>query len=85
MKLSKGISRMDIEQKIKELIAKQLDQKLEDIQPNSNLIQDLKADSLDIVELVMSFEETFNIEIADEEAEKMLTVANIVNYIKKHK
>ena len=75
---------MEIEKIIKEILAEQLNQKLEQIQLDSSLIKDLKADSLDVVELVMTLEEKFNIQIPDEEAEKISTVRDIVNYMKKH-
>ena len=75
---------MNIEKTLKEIISKQFNCKLEDIGLNSHLIKDLKADSLDVVELILSLEEKFNISIADEEAEKMLTVVDILNYMKKH-
>ena len=76
---------MDIEKTIKELVANQLNQKLENIQAENEFVKDLKADSLDVVELIMSFEEQFDIQIADEDAEKILTVQNAVDYIKKKK
>ena len=76
---------MDIEKTIKELVANQLNQKSENIKAENEFLKDLKADSLDVVELIMSFEEQFDIQIADEDAEKMLTVQNAVDYIKKKK
>lgn len=73
---------MAVEEKIKKIIAEQLGVDEEDITPDSSFIEDLGADSLDTVELVMAFEEEFGIEIADEDAEKILTVQNVVDYIK---
>lgn len=66
---------MDIEDKLEDIIAKQLGVKKEEIKPESSFIDDLGADSLDSVELVMALEEEFGIEIPDEEAEKMTTVS----------
>jgi len=73
---------MAVEEKVKKIIAEQLGVEEEDITPDSSFIEDLGADSLDTVELVMAFEEEFGIEIADEDAEKILTVQNVVDYIK---
>ncbi|WP_367679674.1 acyl carrier protein [Buchnera aphidicola] len=71
----------EIEQKIKKIIAKQLGIKQKKIKNTDSYIHDLDADSLDIVELVMSFEQEFNIEISDEDAEKIDTINNTINYI----
>ncbi|QFQ32523.1 acyl carrier protein [Buchnera aphidicola (Aphis fabae)] len=71
----------NIEKKIKKIIAKKLDIKIENITNNSSFLEDLGADSLDIVELIMTLEEDFNIEISDNEAEKIKTVQNAVNFI----
>ena len=76
---------MDIQKELINLIAKQLNVKAENIKPDSELVKDLKADSLDIVELVMSIEEKFNISIPDEQAEKIQSVQAIVDYVKKRK
>ncbi len=75
---------MDIEAKVKEIIVEQLDVKEEDVVMDASFVDDLGADSLDTVELVMAFEEAFNIEITDEDAEKIRTVGDAVEYIKKH-
>jgi acyl carrier protein len=75
----------DIEAKVKSIIADQLGVSEEEIKPTSSFIEDLGADSLDIVELVMSMEEEFEVEIPDEEAENIKTVADAVNYINTHK
>jgi acyl carrier protein len=75
----------DIEAKVKSIIADQLGVSEEEVKPTSSFIEDLGADSLDIVELVMSMEEEFEVEIPDEEAENIKTVADAVNYINTHK
>ena len=71
----------NIEKKIKKIISKKLDIKIENINNNSLFLEDLGADSLDIVELIMTLEEDFNIEISDDEAEKIKTVQNAINFI----
>ncbi len=71
-----------VEEKVKELIAKQLGVNPSEISPESSFIEDLGADSLDTVELVMAFEEAFNIEIPDEDAEKISKVKDAIEYIK---
>ena len=72
---------MSVEAKVKEIIAKQLGVDIDKIATESSFVEDLGADSLDTVELVMGFEEAFNVEIPDEEAEKILKVQDAVNYI----
>jgi acyl carrier protein len=73
----------DIESKVKEIIVEQLSVNPEDVTLDSKFIEDLGADSLDQVELVMAFEEEFEMDIPDEEAEKIRTVGDAVEYIKK--
>lgn len=75
---------MDIEAKVKAIIADQLGVALEEVKPESRFIEDLGADSLDIVELIMAMEEEFETEIPDEEAEKILTVGDTIEYVKVH-
>lgn len=75
----------EILEKVKQIIADQLGKDPEEIKPESNFVQDLGADSLDIVELVMAFEEEFDLEIPDDAAEKIATVADAVEYIKQQK
>jgi acyl carrier protein len=75
---------MGIEDRVKEIIVEQLGVDAEEVTPEAAFIDDLGADSLDTVELVMAFEEEFNIEIPDEEAEKILTVKDAVDYIKRN-
>lgn len=72
---------MDIFEKVKEITAEQLGVAESDVTMEASFINDLEADSLDIVELMMALEEEFNIEIPDEEAEKISTVGDAVNYI----
>ena len=75
---------MDIQQQVIAMIAEQLSLKAEDIKPESDIMKDLKADSLDVVEMVMSFEEKFGVSIPDEEAEKMTNIKSIVSWIEKN-
>ena len=72
---------MSVEAKVKEIIAQQLDVKIEEIKPESSFIEDLGADSLDTAELVMAFEEAFDIEIPDDDAEKIQRVQDATSYI----
>jgi len=72
----------DIEQRVKEIIADQLGEPVENITPDKDFVNDLGADSLDVVELVMALEEEFGIEIPEEDAEKIKTVGDAINYIK---
>jgi acyl carrier protein len=74
-----------IEQKVRNIIADQLGVSEEEIKITSSFIDDLGADSLDIVELVMAMEEEFEVEIPDEEAENIKTVQDAVSYITTHK
>lgn len=71
-------------QKVKNIISEQLSIEAEDITMESSFIDDLGADSLDIVELIMALETEFDLEIPDEDAEKISTVGNVVEYIKAH-
>ena len=71
--------------KVKEIVVEQLGVEAADVAIDSTFIDDLGADSLDIVELIMAFEEEFNIEIPDEIAEKIKTVKDAVDYIEKEK
>ena len=72
---------MAVDQKVKELVAQQLGVNEEQVTENASFKDDLGADSLDQVELVMAFEEEFNIEIPDEDAEKIQTVGQAIEYI----
>jgi acyl carrier protein len=71
-----------VEERVKKIISEQLGLEEEDVTPEASFVEDLGADSLDTVELVMAFEEEFGIEIPDEDAEKILTVQNAIDYIK---
>ena len=71
----------DVFEKVKSIIVEQLGVDADEVTPEASFIDDLGADSLDIVELVMAFEETFGLEIPDEDAEKISTVADAVRYI----
>ena len=72
-----------VEEKVKEIIAKQLGVNAAEITAESSFVEDLGADSLDTVELVMAFEEAFNVEIPDEDAEKIQKVKDAISYITK--
>jgi acyl carrier protein len=72
-----------IVEKVKQIIREQLGVEDEEITPTSSFVDDLGADSLDTVELVMAVEEAFDIEIPDNEAEKMRTVQDLIDYIEK--
>ena len=67
--------------KVREIIVEQLGVEPDQVKPESNFVDDLGADSLDTVELIMSFEEEFGVEITDTEAEKIKTVQDVINYI----
>lgn len=73
---------MSVEEKVRELISKQLGVDMDKVTPEASFIDDLGADSLDTVELVMAFEEAFNIEIPDDDAEKISKVQDAIGYIK---
>ena len=74
----------NVEDKVKQIIVEQLGVDEGEVTPNASFVDDLGADSLDTVELVMAFEEAFDIEIPDEEAEKIRTVKDAVDYINAH-
>ena len=71
-----------VEERVKEIICEQLGVEEDEVMPNAKFIEDLGADSLDTVELVMAFEEEFDLEIPDEDAEKIVTVGYAIQYIK---
>jgi acyl carrier protein len=75
----------EIEAKVKEIIVEQLGVDAAEVKTEASFVNDLGADSLDTVELVMALEESFDMEIPDEEAEKIQTVGQAVDYIKSHK
>lgn len=72
------------EEKVKEIIVEQLGVSADQVKPEARFIDDLGADSLDTVELIMALEEEFGVEIPDEDAEKMITVGDALNYLKEH-
>lgn len=74
----------DVETRVKEIIVEQLGVDPVEVTPNASFVNDLGADSLDTVELVMALEEEFGMEIPDEEAEKIQTVGQATEYIKSH-
>ncbi len=74
---------MTIQQKVKDIIVEQLGVDAEKVKPEASFIDDLGADSLDIVELVMAMEEEFDLEIPDEDAEKLKTVHDVSSYLEK--
>jgi acyl carrier protein len=78
------VTQEEIFGKVKDLVSKQLSIDEKEITSDASFIEDLGADSLDTVELIMSLEEEFDIEIPDEEAEKIKTVQNVVDYILNH-
>ena len=75
------MSEKSIEDKVKDIIVEQLGVNPEQVTPNASFIEDLGADSLDTVELVMAFEEEFAVEVPDEDAEKLQTVGDVIRYI----
>jgi acyl carrier protein len=75
---------MNIEQKVKDIIVQQLGVDPEKVKPAASFVEDLGADSLDTVELVMAFEEEFGCEIPDEDAEKIRTVGDAISYLKEN-
>ena len=72
---------MSVEDKVKKIIAEKLSVDLEEVIPEASFVDDLGADSLDLVELIMSMEEEFDVDISDEDAEKIATVQDAIDYI----
>lgn len=75
---------MDVEQKVREIICEQLSVEESEVKREASFVETLNADSLDIVELIMAFEEAFEIEIPDEDAEKIRMVGDAIDYIEKN-
>ena len=73
-----------IDQRVKDIIVEQLGVKPDQVTPEAKFVEDLGADSLDIVELIMALEEEFGIEVPDEQAEKLLNVGDVVKYIEEN-
>jgi len=84
MFLIPGGEKMALEKRIKEIIVEQLGVDANEVTPKASFIDDLGADSLDTVELVMALEEEFDIEIPDEDAEKITTVGAAIKYVEEH-
>ncbi len=76
---------MSVEERVKKIIAEKLSVDLEEVVPEASFVDDLGADSLDLVELIMSMEEEFDTDISDEDAEKITTVQDAINYIQAQK
>lgn len=75
---------MSIQQEVIDIIVEQLGVDANDVAPEKSFVEDLNADSLDLTELIMTFEERFGFEISEEDAEKLKTVADVIDYIEKH-
>ena len=75
---------MSVQDKVKKIIAEKLGVDISDVVPQASFIDDLGADSLDLVELILSMEEAFEVEISDEDAEKLRTVQDAIDYINSH-
>jgi acyl carrier protein len=75
---------MAVEERVKSIIVEQLGVDAEEVKPEASFVEDLGADSLDTVELIMAFEEEFGVEISDEEAEKIKRVKDAIDYIEKN-
>ena len=82
--MAAGDKSKEINEKVKQIVSEQLGVDEAEVTPSASFVDDLGADSLDTVELVMAFEEAFDIEISDEDAEKIRTVSDAVDYIGKH-
>jgi len=80
----KEVILMSIEDKVKKIIAEKLSVDMEEVVPEASFVDDLGADSLDLVELIMSMEEEFDVEISDEDAEKITTVKDAFDYVATH-
>jgi len=76
---------MTIQQEVIEIIIEQLGVDAADVAPEKSFVEDLNADSLDLTELIMTFEERFGFEISEEDAEKLKTVSDVIDYIEKRK
>lgn len=74
----------DIEKKVTEIITQQLEVSAEQLRPEASFVDDLKADSLAVVELVLALEQEFKLEIPEEDTERIKTVGDAINYIKTH-
>ena len=77
-------TKKEVTEKVRQIVSEQLGVDEAEVTPSASFIDDLGADSLDQVELVMALEEAFNMEVGDEDAEKILTVQNAIDYVEKH-
>jgi acyl carrier protein len=77
------MSNKEIQEKVKKIIAEKLSVDISEVKPEASFVDDLGADSLDLVELIMSMEEEFGVDISDEDAEKILTVKDAMDYVAK--
>jgi len=75
---------VSVEEKVKNIIVDKLSVEMDEVVQEASFVDDLGADSLDLVELIMAMEEAFDIEISDDQAEKLQTVQDAINYIKEH-
>jgi len=75
---------MSVEDRVKKIIAEKLSVELSEVVPEASFVDDLGADSLDLVELIMSMEEEFDVDISDEDAEKIVTVRDAIEYVDAH-
>jgi acyl carrier protein len=76
------MSTKEIEEKVMKIIAEKLSVDLSEVKPEASFVDDLGADSLDLVELIMSMEEEFSVDISDEDAEKIVTVKDAIDYVR---
>lgn len=75
---------MEVFDRVRDIVVEELGVEPEEVTPEASFLDDLGADSLDIVELIMAFEEEFDMEIPDEQAENITTVQNVIDYIEEH-
>ena len=75
---------MSVEEQVKKIIMEQLGVTAEEVKPEASFVEDLGADSLDLTELIMAMEEAFDVEIADDDAQKILKVKDAISYVESH-
>ena len=75
---------MSVEEQVKKIIMEQLGVTAEEVKPEASFVEDLGADSLDLTELIMAMEEAFDVEIADDDAQKILKVTDAISYVQNH-